>query len=140
MAFPEIQSLIDLARPLLGEIVLSTPDLNAATVACAILSASGKTYTGVCVHLACGIGFCAEHAAVAEMIKGRETQVAAIVAVNSDGVLAPCGRCRELLAQIDSRNFDALVGLPGERAATLRELLPEHWLGGHASDAIRSLR
>lgn len=124
----EVQSLIDLARPLLGQMILSRPDFDAATVACAIRSVSGRTYTGVCIHLSCGIGFCAEHAAVAEMIKGRETQIDAIVAVSDDGVLAPCGRCRELLVQVDSRNFAARVGLPGGRTVPLRELLPDHWL------------
>ena len=124
-----LQSLIDLARPLVGEIALGRADMSAATVACAIRSVSGRTYTGVCVHLSCGIGFCAEHAAVAEMIKGRETQIESIVAVCDDGVLAPCGRCRELMVQVDPRNFDARVGLPGGRVASLRELLPDHWMG-----------
>src|SRR5688500_18559265 len=80
-----MHSLIDLARPLLGEIALGRSDMSAATVACAIRSASGRTYTGVCVHLSCGIGFCAEHAAVAGMIKGRETQIESIVAICDDG-------------------------------------------------------
>src|SRR5687768_1919867 len=68
-----VQSMIALAQPLLGEIALARADMSAATIACAIRSASGRTYTGVCVPVTCGIGFCAEHAAVAEMIKGRET-------------------------------------------------------------------
>ena len=32
------------------------------------------------------------------------------------------------MAQIDPRNFDALVGLPGGRVARLGDLLPEHWI------------
>jgi cytidine deaminase len=135
MPYSESQSLVDVARPLLGEMALCRPDMSAATVACAIRSASGRVYTGVCVHLSCGIGFCAEHAAVAEMIKGRETQVASIVAVCDDGVLAPCGRCRELLAQVDVRNFSAEVGMPGERIVRLRDLLPDHWLIEPEQDA-----
>jgi len=124
-----IQALIDIARPLLGELRLGRKDMSAGTVAAAILSKSGHTYTGVCVHVSCGIGFCAEHAAVAEMIKGRETEIEAIVAVSDDGVLAPCGRCRELMAQINPRNLNAQVALPGGRIALLRDLLPDHWLG-----------
>jgi cytidine deaminase len=127
-----MQSLIDLARLLLGEIRLGRSDMSAATVAAAIRSKSGRTYTGVCMHLSCGIGFCAEHAAVAEMIKGRETEIEAIVAVCDAGVLAPCGRCRELLVQVNPRNFNALVGLPGGRVVPLRELLPDHWIEDHA--------
>jgi cytidine deaminase len=123
-----MQALIDLARPLLGELKLGCEDMSAATVAATIRSKSGRTYTGVCVDVSCGIGFCAEHAAIAEMIKGRETEIEAIVAVCNDGVLAPCGRCRELMAQINPRNLDAQVALPGGRTARLRELLPDHWL------------
>jgi cytidine deaminase len=37
-------------------------------------------YTGVCLHLSGGIGFCAEHAAVTEMLKFKETEIAAVVA------------------------------------------------------------
>lgn len=129
---PTMQSLIDLARPLLGKIRLGRSDMSAATVAAAIRSRSGRTYTGVCMHLSCGIGFCAEHAAVAEMIKGRETEIEAIVAVGDAGVLAPCGRCRELLVQVNPRNFNALVGLPSGRVVPLRELLPNHWIDGDA--------
>jgi cytidine deaminase len=126
----KMKRLIDLAQPLLGPLELSRPDLTAATVAAAVLTRSGRTYTGVCLHVSCGIGFCAEHAAIAEMIKGRETQIEMIVAVCEEGILAPCGRCRELMVQVDPRNLDAQVALPGERLAPLRELLPEHWMAG----------
>jgi cytidine deaminase len=125
----DIHRLIDLATPLLGELVLARPGMSAATVAAAIRTRAGNTYTGVCVHVSCGIGFCAEHAAVAEMIKGRETEIATIVAVSDQGVVAPCGRCRELMIQVDTKNIDAKVVLPGGRVSPLRTLLPDHWLG-----------
>ena len=80
------------------------------------------------MDLSCGIGFCAEHAAVAEMIKGRETEIDTIVAVCEDGVLTPCGRCRELIVQVNPKNFAARVALPGGRVLPLRELLPDHWI------------
>lgn len=125
---PDIESLIDLATPLLGEITLTRPDMSAATVAAAIRTRAGNTYTGVCIHVSCGMGFCAEHAAVAEMIKGRETEIALVVAVCDEGVLAPCGRCREFMMQVNPKNLDAEVVLPGDRTAPLRALLPDHWL------------
>jgi cytidine deaminase len=85
-------------------------------------------YTGINLDLACGIGFCAEHSAVAEMLKTRETVVRRIVAVNEERIIAPCGRCREMLLQVDARNLDCEVLLPDGAAATLRELLPSAWL------------
>ena len=123
-----IQMLIDLARPLVGEITLGRPDMSAGSVAAAILTTSGNTYTGICVHVSCGIGFCAEHAAVAEMLKARQTEIKAIIAVCEDGVLAPCGRCRELMVQVNPKNLDAEIALPGGRAKRLAELLPDHWI------------
>lgn len=67
-------------------------------------------------------------AAVAEMLKARETAIDMIVAVGEGVILPPCGRCRELLAQVDASNLGTQVILPGKRIRPLRELLPEHWL------------
>jgi cytidine deaminase len=125
---PDIQELIDAARPLVRRLVLGRPDFDAATVAAAIRSSTGKIYTGVCIHLSCGLGFCAEHAAAAEMIKAGETQIQMIVAVADDCILSPCGRCREFIMQIDPRNAESIVILDGGRTVRLGDLLPYHWL------------
>ncbi len=124
----DIERLIDAAQAVVGAFVLREPDLSAASVGAALRTSSGTIYTGVSLELACGIGFCAEHAAVAEMLKHREVEIAAIVAVNDSKILPPCGRCRELMAQLTPRNADTQVILPGERVVALRELLPEYWL------------
>jgi hypothetical protein len=50
-----------------------------------MLTADSTIFTGVCVDTACSLGFCAEHAAVAEMLKARQSNVRMIVAVNKDG-------------------------------------------------------
>jgi cytidine deaminase len=121
------QSLIDIARPLMRPVNLGLPDWDAATVACAIRSVTGKVYTGVCIHLNCGLGFCAEHAAGAEMIKGGETQIETLVALCEDHLMAPCGRCREFLIQLNPDNADARI-LLDSGAVLLRELMPRHWL------------
>ena len=126
---PRHRELIDAARPLVRNLTLGRPDHDAATVAAALRTASGAIHTGVCIHLSCGLGFCAEPAAAADMIKNGETRIESIVAVTEDGILAPCGRCREFLAQIDPLNADALVILGEDHAVPLRELLPHHWLG-----------
>jgi cytidine deaminase len=102
---------------------------SAGSVGAAILTAQGNIYTGICIDLACGLGFCAEVAAVADMLKARERHVLAVVAVSKRGVLvAPCGRCRETIAQVDTQNLECTVLLGDDRAVPLRELLPEHWL------------
>ena len=104
--------------------------VEVGSVAAALRSASGVVYTGVCIDAACGIGFCAEHAAVAAMITAGESRIVEMVAVHHDGaVLAPCGRCRELVVQVDAGNAATRVILPGG-VKLMRELLPEHWLLG----------
>lgn len=92
------------------------------------MSNTGNIYTGICVDLACGLGFCAEQAAIANMLKARETAIRAIVAVNADGVMAPCGRCRELMMQVNRDNKNTTIVLPGDRSVSLQQLLPDHWL------------
>ena len=116
------------ARALVGEFSLIKPSITAGAVGAALESASGRIYTGINLDLACGIGFCAEHSAVAEMLKHRETVVRRIVAVNEERIVAPCGRCREMLVQVDAHNLDCEVLLPDGVALPLRDLLPNAWL------------
>ena len=125
---PAMQELVDAARRMQGEFPLAKDDYTAASAAAALRTASGAIRTGVCVEVACGIGFCAEHAAIAEMLKHRETRIAAIVAVGNGAIVPPCGRCRELMMQVDHRNLEAKVIVGEDRIVTLRELLPQPWL------------
>jgi cytidine deaminase len=124
----EDKELIDAAQAVFGGFKLRE-DFSAGTVGAAIRTTTGNIYTGICIDLACGLGFCAEVAAVAEMLKHRETQITAVVAVGANGVLGgPCGRCREMLAQVDRANLNCNVLLPNGKEATLAQLLPDHWL------------
>lgn len=105
-----------------------SPSVSAGYVAAALLSESGKVYTGVNIDSVCSVGFCAEHAAIAAMIAAGESRVLKVAAVSfGEGVIPPCGRCREFLYQINRDNLSAEVALSGGRTATLGELLPERW-------------
>ena len=119
--------LIEAARSVCGVFNLRN-DFSAGSVGAALRTASGNIYTGICIDLACGLGFCAEVAAIAEMLKHRETQIELIVAVSRDTILPPCGRCRETIAQLDPRNLDCRVVIAPEQEVLLKELMPEHWL------------
>lgn len=100
-------------------------EVTSGTVAAALLSRSGALYTGICIDTSSSLGFCAEHAAVAEMLKAREAEVGMVVAVSSAGdVLPPCGRCRELLWQLSPANSETQVVLGPDEQRSLRELLP----------------
>lgn len=102
--------------------------VDAGGVAAAIVSDSGKVYTGVCIDAACSLGFCAEHAAIAAMVSAGESRIMKVVAVREGGdVVPPCGRCREFLAQVHPGNMDAEVMVAADTVVTLRELLPHYW-------------
>ncbi len=121
------EELIRTARELVGEYQLSNSDFLAASVASALLTTEGNVYTGINIDVACGIGFCAEHSAVSEMLKHRETEIEMIVATRSDIVIPPCGRCRELMYQVDVKNLNTKVLVSEDQWMTLDELLPMRW-------------
>jgi len=108
---------------------VSLGDNSAGSVGCALLTATGQVYTGVCIDTSSGMGYCAEHNAIGSMITGREYRIQKIVAVwkdeqNNIFILHPCGRCREFMRQIDTGNMQTEVLLGKERVARLKELLP----------------
>ena len=51
----------------------------AGSVAAALLSENGNVYTGVCIDTCSGMGFCAEHAAIAAMITAVESKILKIL-------------------------------------------------------------
>lgn len=121
----DFQTLYSAALEVLGPRQVSE-DIEAGGVAAALVTDKGNIYRGVCIDTACSLGFCAEHAAVAAMLTAGENRVEQIVAVGCDKqVMPPCGRCRELLAQLG--NLDALVYVSPGRAVPVRDLLPWYW-------------
>jgi len=109
---------------------------EAGGVGAALLTESGKIYTGVCIDTSSSMGFCAEHAAAAAMVTAGENHVIKMVAVNWDGkVLPPCGRCREFINQLHTDNVNAEVMVSAEKVVTLRELLPFDWRSAIAVNA-----
>ncbi len=99
-------------------------------VGSALLTNDGKVFTGVSLDLSCGIGFCAEHSAIANMIShSNETQIKTIVAHNGNDVMYPCGRCREMMELIDIRNRDNTEIIVTEnKKLKLKDLLPGEWM------------
>lgn len=105
---------------------------EAAGVGAAVESESGKIYVGVCVDAACTLGICAERNAIFNMITNGEDSIKRVVAVNWDGkVLAPCGACRELMAQLMPKKYksiEVMLDYENNRIVTLGELTPEWWI------------
>jgi cytidine deaminase len=106
-------------------------DFTVGAVGCALLSEKGNLYLGVCIDVSSGMGFCAEHSAIAAMVTAGEFKIKKIVAVWKDEqqniyVLSPCGRCREFMRQLDLGNLVTEVILDYDKSLTLAELLPDH--------------
>jgi len=122
--------LIQEASNLVGKFRLNVKDNDAGGVASALITKKGNIYTGICMNITCGIGFCAEAAAISEMLKNRETEIAMIVAVHyaNKHIIPPCGRCRELIYQINKNNLNTKVITAPDRICLLSELLPETWI------------
>ena len=106
--------------------------VTAGGVSAAILSASGRIYTGVCVDTCCTLGICAERNAIFNMLTNGEHEIRKVLAIMPDGHCgAPCGACRELMTQLtpDSyREIEIMIDYETKRIVTLGELTPEWWI------------
>ncbi|MBR3020028.1 MAG: GNAT family N-acetyltransferase [Clostridia bacterium] len=101
-------------------------------VSAAILSGSGRIYTGVCIDTCSTLGICAERNAIFNMITNGEQEIKKVIAVLPDGSSgAPCGACRELMVQLmpeKYKSIEIMMDYPQERIMTLGELTPEWWI------------
>ncbi len=106
--------------------------VEAGGVAAAVLSASGRIYTGVCVDTCSTLGICAERNAIFNMLTNGESEIRRVLAVMPDGRSgAPCGACRELMVQLmpdTYKNVEILMDSESGRVVTLGELTPEWWI------------
>ena len=55
------------------------------------------------------------------------TRIEKIVAVCEEGVVPPCGRCRELMYQVDFANAETDVIVSENKVMRLKDLLPVYW-------------
>ena len=121
------EALINKAKSVLNPRRLSRY-VEAGGVGSALVTDHGNVYVGVCIDTGCSMGFCAEHAAVASMITAGESKIVTIVGVNCEGkIIPPCGRCRELIYQVNDDNGETRIILRTQ-VVRLRQLLPEHWM------------
>lgn len=106
--------------------------VEAGGVAAAILSASGRIYTGVCIDTCSTLGICAERNAIFSMITNGEQEIKSVLAVMPDGKAGPpCGACRELMVQLmpeGYRDIEVLVDYEEKEVVKLGELTPKWWI------------
>ena len=101
-------------------------------VSAAILSSTGKIYTGVCIDTCSTLGICAERNAIFNMITNGEQEIEKVIAILPDGSSgAPCGACRELMVQLMPKSYksiEIMMDYKEERILTMGELTPEWWI------------
>lgn len=101
-------------------------------VAAAILSRSGKIYTGVCIDTCSTLGICAERNAIFNMITAGEQEIDKVIAILPDGSTgAPCGACRELMVQLtpDSyKEIEIMLDYSSGKTVRLGDITPEWWI------------
>ena len=101
-------------------------------VSAAILSGSGRIYTGVCIDTCSTLGICAERNAIFNMITNGEQVIEKVIAILPDGSSgAPCGACRELMVQLMPEKYkdvQIMMDYEAENVVTLGELTPAWWI------------
>lgn len=100
-------------------------------VGAALLGKSGKVYTGCNVeNAAYSPTNCAERTAVFKAVSEGEKEFTAIAIVGGKGdeiadFCAPCGVCRQVLAEFCDKDFRLVLGNPKEiKVYTFAEILP----------------
>lgn len=101
-------------------------------VSAAILSRSGKIYTGICVDTCSTLGICAERNAIFNMLTNGEQEIDKVLALLPDGSSgAPCGACRELMVQLMPKTYkdvEIMLDYKTGRTVRLGEITPEWWI------------
>jgi cytidine deaminase len=102
-------------------------------VGAALLTATGKVFTGVNVENASyGLTICAERVAVGAAVSAGERRLVAIACVAPSADLSPCGACRQVLAEFGNLTVISADSrrLRQARVERLADLLPRVFVFG----------
>jgi cytidine deaminase len=122
----EDHALVEAARSTIDAVTDAGPDEDGVhTMGAAVRAADGRIFTGVNVFHFTG-GPCAELVALGAARAGGATDLTHVVAVGNHGrgVTSPCGRDRQVLADLHPHVRVILRGPDGLVSVTADELLP----------------
>ena len=109
--------------------------INTGDVGSALITSKGNIFQGVSLGFYCGIDSCAEYQAIGNMISNGEKEISTLVAVWQNPktkkyeIIAPCGKCREMIHQLSRKNWNSWVIISSNKKIKLKELLPYAWDG-----------
>ena len=95
-------------------------------VGAAVLTKNGKIYSGCNIENASyGITNCAERTAIFKAVSEGERELEALAVIaDTDGPTAPCGACRQVIAEFKINKI-IMANLNGDtKIVTLQEILP----------------
>lgn len=128
-------ALVDLATRTIDAATDAAPGSSEGvhTVGAAVLTGDGQMFAGVNLYHFTG-GPCAELVALGNARAHGARDIVAIAAVGNDarGVLAPCGRDRQVLADYHPRCRVLVPAPDGPRSVTVDDLLPGGFRGPDA--------
>ena len=106
--------------------------VTAGEVSVAVLSKSGKIYTGVCIDTCSSLGICAERNAIFSMITNGENEIDKVLCIPPfEGKGAPCGACRELMVQLmpeSYKDIEIMLDYSKGKIIKLGDITPEWWI------------
>ena len=124
-------AMYEAAKAVLNERKISDY-VTCGEVSAAVLSSSGKIYTGVCIDTCSGLGVCAERNAIFNMITNGEQEIDKVLCILPDGSCgAPCGACRELMVQLMAGHYgdvEIMVDYSVGKIVKLGDITPEWWI------------
>lgn len=119
-----LQRLEELAREMLSR---AYAPYSRYRVGAALETDSGAVFTGCNVeNSSYGLTICAERGALAAAVaQGHRSFRRLVVATEGDRAVAPCGACRQALAEFGTGLEVCGIGRKENRSWTLQELIPE---------------
>ena len=97
-------------------------------VASLLVSKNGNLFSGLNLTCACDVGFCSEQSAIGAMVTKAESVIKTLVTVDYLGnIRPPCGKCRETMYQLNSKNLDTMIIIAKNQKIKLKDLLSYRW-------------
>jgi len=124
----EIQELIQAAKSALEK---AYAPYSKFKVGAALLSGSGKIYTGANVeNSSYGLSICAERVAVFKAVTAGDAKLKLMILyTDTDELVPPCGACRQVIAEFNPKLEVILVNNKGEmKALNMDRLLADPFI------------